>query len=81
MMKKCQKNQFTGTATQPQRNRNATANYVNSIRTSTVHVVTLFRDSMKSSAVNLKMEHRLYLPGLGDVGSIALSNYVNETSQ
>ena len=30
------KNQFTGTATQPQRNRNATANFVNLIRTSTV---------------------------------------------
>ena len=34
------KSQFTGTATQPQRNqrnRNATANFVNLIRTSTVH--------------------------------------------
>ena len=30
------KNQFTGTATQPQRNRNATANFVNLIMTSTV---------------------------------------------
>ena len=30
------KNQFTGTATQPQRNRNATANFVNLIRTSAV---------------------------------------------
>jgi len=30
------KNRFTGTATQPQRNRNATANLVNLIRTSTV---------------------------------------------
>ena len=30
------KNQFTGTATQPQRNRNATANFVNLIRTSTL---------------------------------------------
>ena len=35
------KNQFTGTATQPQpqHNRNATANFVNLIRTSTVYVV------------------------------------------
>ena len=33
------KNQFTGTATQPQRNRNATANYVNLIRTSTVSML------------------------------------------
>ena len=32
------KNQFTGTATQPQRNRNATANYVNLKRTSTVGI-------------------------------------------
>ena len=30
------KNQFTGTAAQPQRNRNATANFVNLIMTSTV---------------------------------------------
>ena len=30
------KNQFTGTASQPQSNRNANANFVNSIRTSTV---------------------------------------------
>ena len=35
------KNQFTGTATQPQRNRNATANYVNLIRTNTVYDVEL----------------------------------------
>ena len=34
------KNQFTGTATQPQRNRNATANFVNLIMTSTaLHLV------------------------------------------
>ena len=30
------KNKFTGTATQPQRNRNATAHFVNLIMTSTV---------------------------------------------
>ena len=30
------KNQFTGTATQPQRNRNTTTNVVNLIMTSTV---------------------------------------------
>ena len=32
------KNQFTGTATQPQRNRKTTANFVNVIMTSTVYL-------------------------------------------
>ena len=36
------KNQFTGTATQPQRNRNATANYDNLIMTSTVSATCSF---------------------------------------
>ena len=36
------KNQFTGTATQPQRNRNATANYVNLIRTGTVYDTNVY---------------------------------------
>ena len=37
------KNQFTGTATQPKRNRNATANFVNLIMTNTVCVPPLDR--------------------------------------
>ena len=46
--------QFTGTATQPQRNRNATENVVNLIRTSTVMVVFLPKNTTVTVAVQQK---------------------------
>jgi len=52
-------NQFTGTATQPQRNRNATANCVNLIMRSTVVAITdISRNIILNQIISVDFQHK-----------------------